>query len=309
MAKAIFIHKPDSIYDDDPVSRYDFPRSYLSRVRRTVGDWIVYYEPRSADGGRGRLAYVATARVQDIIPHPAIPDRFFAIIEAGTYLPFDRPVPRVVNGQVIERMLRDASGGPLHGGASNSAVRILSEGEFATIISHAFVDQPREMGTGGDAHVIPGLHDPAQPFEHPDVVERRIVQHLLNRPFREAAFARQVKAAYENRCAMSGLSLRNGGGRPEVEAAHIRPVATGGPDTVRNGLALSATVHWMFDRGLISVADDHTILVSHNKVTKETADRLLIPDRKLISPRDPGNRPHPDYLRYHREHVYGGFGS
>lgn len=140
-------------------------------------------------------------------------------------------------------------------------------------------------------------HEPIQTFEHADTVERRILQQLLNRPFREAAFARQVKAAYDYRCAISGLSLRNGGGRPEVEAAHIRPVAAGGPDTVRNGLALSATVHWMFDRGLISVAEDHTILVSHNKVPREAADRLLVPERRILLPRDPRHHPHADYLR------------
>jgi len=55
---------------------------------------------------------------------------------------------------------------------------------------------------------------------------------------------------------MSGLMLRNGGGRPEVQTAHIRPVESRGSDSVRKGLALSGTLHWMFDRGLISVADD-----------------------------------------------------
>jgi putative restriction endonuclease len=105
---------------------------------------------------------------------------------------------------------------------------------------------------------------------------------------------------------MSGLVLRNGGGRPEVEAAHIRPVAEGGPDDARNGLALSGTLHWMFDRGLVSVADDGRLLVSENKVPRDAADRLLTPDRRLRPPRDPRAAPHPAFLRYHREHVFGG---
>lgn len=307
MTKAVFIHKSDSIYDDDPVARYDFPRMYLSRVERTVGDWIVYYEPRSADGGRGRLSYFATARVQQVIPHPSIADRYFAIIEPGTYLPFDRPVERVLDGKVVEAMLRDPEGELLRGGAANSAVRILSDGEFVTIVANGFVEDTAALNL--PEFTEPGFSAPIQPFDHPDTVERRVVQQLLNRPFREAAFARQVKAAYGYRCAISGLSLRNGGGRPEVEAAHIRPVEHSGPDTVRNGLALSATLHWMFDRGLISVAEDHSILVSHNKVPKEAADRLLSPGGKLIPPHDPRNLPHPEYLRWHREHVYGGIGA
>ena len=51
-----------------------------------------------------------------------------------------------------------------------------------------------------------------------------------------------------------------------MEAAHIRPVAQNGPDTVRNGLALSRTVHWMFDRGLISVDDDYRLLTAKAKI-------------------------------------------
>jgi putative restriction endonuclease len=105
---------------------------------------------------------------------------------------------------------------------------------------------------------------------------------------------------------MSGLQLRNGGGRPEVQAAHIRPVEQQGSDSVRNGLALSGTLHWMFDRGLISVADDcETILVSRNKVPSEVIDRLVVPAGKLLKPDDPRDAPHPQNLRWHRENIFG----
>jgi putative restriction endonuclease len=104
---------------------------------------------------------------------------------------------------------------------------------------------------------------------------------------------------------MSGLRLRNGGGRPEVNAAHIRPVEHKGSDSVRNGLALSGTLHWMFDRGLLAVAEDHTILVSDNKVPSAVSQRLLVPDRRLVLPAEPRDWPHPENLRWHREHVFG----
>lgn len=60
------------------------------------------------------------------------------------------------------------------------------------------------------------------------------------------------------------MKLINGGGRAEVAAAHIRPVEANGPDIVSNGLALSGTAHWMFDRGLISLSDDLDILISRH---------------------------------------------
>jgi putative restriction endonuclease len=61
----------------------------------------------------------------------------------------------------------------------------------------------------------------------------------------------------------------------------------------------------MFDRGLVGVADDGSILVSRNKVPHEVVDRLLLPDGKLRQPLDPRDRPHPDNLRWHRENVFG----
>ena len=75
--------------------------------------------------------------------------------------------------------------------------------------------------------------------------------------------------AYDNICAVTKLRIVNGGGKAEVQAAHIWPVAAGGPDVVQNGIALSGTAHWLFDRHLISLTDDYRLLVSHNKVPKE----------------------------------------
>ena len=65
-------------------------------------------------------------------------------------------------------------------------------------------------------------------------------------------------------CAMTGIKIINGRGLPEVQAAHIQPVSNRGPDSVRNGLALSGTVHWMFDRGLITLGSppEYPILLS-----------------------------------------------
>lgn len=49
-----------------------------------------------------------------------------------------------------------------------------------------------------------------------------------------------------------------------MDAAHIRPAQAHGPGVVNNGLALSGTAHWMFDRGLISLGEDLEILVSRH---------------------------------------------
>lgn len=222
------------------------------------------------------------------------------MIEPGSFLPFDREVPRLVDGRPLEAALTAPDGRPKKGGAQQLAVRRLPDAEFAAIIERGLppdLEWSEATRYGAQPNEI---DQPAEPFIRP------VLERLTRRPYRDVAFRRKVRQAYGYRYAMSGLMLRNGGGRPEVQAAHIRPVESRGSDSVRNGLALSGTLHWMFDRGLVSVAEDcETVLVSHNKVPGEVVGRLLAPGFKLISPQDPRNRPHPDNLRWHRENVFG----
>ena len=122
--------------------------------------------------------------------------------------------------------------------------------------------------------------------ELPDYPIRRIEQILLNRKIRDANFRRQVCNAYDQRCAVTGLRIINGGGKAEVQAAHIWPVAEGGPDVVQNGVALCGTAHWLFDRHLISVTDDYRLLVSHNKVPGELRNLFEKQLERIHLPRD-----------------------
>jgi putative restriction endonuclease len=295
MVKLVFQHKDGSGYSDVPEERYDFPRAYLNAVREGLGDWVIYYEPVKA----GASGYFAVAKLADVVPNPQAPDRYFALIAPGTYLPFDWKVPRLVNGQPLEAALRADDGRPKSGGAQQLAVRRLPEGDFARIVGLGLpVDLP-EIEARRYGPPRPEVDDPVIPFDRP------VIERLTSRPYRDIAFRRKVRAAYDYRCAISGLRLRNGGGRPEVQAAHIRPVEEKGSDSVRNGLALSGTLHWMFDRGLLSVADDWSILVSRNKVPGDVVDRLILPDGKLRRPMDERDLPHPENLRWHRENRFG----
>ena len=146
------------------------------------------------------------------------------------------------------------------------------------------------------------LKDQAE-SEVPEAIQRPIVQQLVSRRFRDHAFRKHVRGAYSNTCAVTGLRLINGGGRPEVQAAHIRPVEADGPDTVRNGIALTGTVHWLFDRGLISFDDQHNVLLSPAGIPDEL-DKLIPAHKQLILPAHLEQRPHPTYLRWHRENRF-----
>ena len=302
MTKAVFTTKVEPHYDDLPEDRYHFPRAYLRQVEVTVGDWIIYYEPRrtSADlQSRGeRQSYFATAHVQRIAPDPRREDHFYAYVT--DYLEFDRAVPFKDGELYYEQGLRRSDGGTSKG-AFGRAVRTITDVEYDTILKSGFV---RTLIESGSKTAAEGL--PASAFdEEVKLFERPIVEMVVARPFRDAAFAVSVKAAYSNTCAMTGLQIINGGGRAEVQAAHIRPVAAGGSDSVRNGLALSGTIHWMFDRGLVSVDDDFTILAASGHLPPAITN-LFRADRKLVIPNRPEISPHPAHLRYHRENIFKG---
>ena len=301
VAKAVLTTKVDPSYDDLPEERYHFPRTYLRQAEAALNDWIVYYEPRRASSEPssrgGRQAYFATARVARIAVDPQASDHFYAYV--SDYLEFDRPVPFREGSHYYESQLKRDDGATSKG-AFGRAVRPISDSEYDLILQAGFAKALSEVSLQAGQRGPPGLgEDPPLPFERP------IVERIVARPFRETAFAAAVKSAYGDTCAMTGLRIINGGGRAEVQAAHIRPVASGGSDSVRNGLALSGTAHWMFDRGLLSIADDYTILIAKDRLPTD-AVRLLREDRRLILPERFEAWPHAAQLRYHREHIFKG---
>lgn len=316
MAKAIFTTKVTPSYDDLPEQRYHFPRTYLAQVGRAVGDWIIYYEPRrtSADAMSrgGRQAYFATARVERIVPDSARDNHFYA--EVSNYLEFVRPVGFIEEGLYHESALRKDDGST-NKGAFGRAVRLLPDAEYDAIWRSGF---GHVIGLASRERAVPDVaEDPLPPlaavmeerssFGYLPLLEedRRIVSQLVSRPFRDRAFAAAVKSAYGDTCAVTGLKMINGGGRSEVQAAHIRPVAQLGPDSVRNGIALSGTIHWMFDRGLLAIDHDYRVLAAHDRVP-DTVGRMLSPERLLVLPGREELRPHPYFLDYHRKHVFKG---
>ncbi len=299
MSKVVFTTKNSSSYDDRLEEHYHFPRTYLNQVRGAVGDHVIYYEPRrpsTVDSSRGgRQAYFATARLTDIVEDRTRADHYYAIV--SDFLSFDQPVPFAEGGHYYESALRK-NDGSTNRGAFGRAVRPIPEEEFDLILKAGFAAELSELEKHSD-DLTTGFEEPIHGLERP------IVEMTVSRPFRDQAFKRAIRGAYANRCALTGLCLINGSGRPEVQAAHIKPVTDNGPDSIRNGLALSGTLHWLFDRGLVSIDDDHKILIAKNGLPDQIR-KLLNGDGKIIAPQDRSYWPHPYYLRYHREHIFKG---
>src|SRR5215813_1354746 len=294
MAKAIFTTKMSPSYDDRPEEHYHFPKTYLNVVQATIGDHIIYYEPRrvsTEESSRGgKQAYFATARVENVMEDRSRQDHFYALM--SNYLDFDRPVPFAEGGEYYEASLRKGDGST-NKGAFGRAVRTLTDAEFDRILKSGFAV---ELATRDD-ETPHGFEEPTDSFERP------IVELTVSRPFRDQAFKRSVRNAYDCRCALTGLRLINGGGRPEVQAAHIMPVSSKGPDSIRNGLALSGTVHWMFDRGLITVDENYQVIAPESRLPEQLR-RLFNQGSKLILPRDRSLWPHPHYLKFHKNYIF-----
>ena len=317
MPKAVLTTRVDPTYDDLPEVKYHFPQTYLNAIEGALGDWVVYYEPRRLGGNLsssgGRQSYFATARLVDVRPDPAKKDHYYAFVK--DYLEFDRPVPfreqRVRENPFYYERLLQKPNGSTNRGRFGRAVRFLKDAEYYEILAAGFVNilgkRNRRLGPGAEEFPIrtvppdEAYGDPTEPEEQ----HRRIITQISHRPFRDRAFSSVIKSAYENTCAVSGIRIINGGGRPEVQAAHIRPVKRHGPDSVRNGVALCGTMHWMFDRGLISIDDDFSLLFDEKSIPGNVL-RMVNRDRRLRLPELQQHYPHRQFLKYHREFVFKG---
>jgi putative restriction endonuclease len=297
MAFGVFIHRSDSIYEDSPAERYQFPSQYLARIEACVGDWIIYYEPRRAQESRG---YFAIAKVQRVIPDPSISDMYIAIMEASSYLDFVNPVPFRDADGLLERGLLNEQG--KISGRAQSAVRPISPADFNRITELGLAEEIVLLPRVDTPSAFPGLQEEQSVFQLEQ--ERSRVAYLSSRIVRDRIFRRIVLRAYDARCAITSLKLINGSGRAEVEAAHIRPVEANGPDIVSNGLALSGTTHWMFDRGLISIADDHEILISRHVNDMAGVRAMVNKTGRILTPARAVDQPHPHFLRWHRENRF-----
>lgn len=236
------------------------------------------------------------AKVQEIVSDPCQQDMFIAVIEPGAYLDFGDPVPFRDEGTVVERGVLNDKGKV--SGRAQAAVRNLSPADFARIVERDLARDEAILPRLEHSEAKGGLAEPKQ--SEIDLFARDRVKQLTNRAVRDRNFRKVVLRAYGDQCAITGLRLVNGGGRAEVEAAHIRPVECDGPDIVSNGIALSGTAHWMFDRGLIGLTDELKALVSRQSNDPDANWSLINNSGALLRPRRLSERPNVEFVAWHR---------
>ena len=244
---------------------------------------------------------MAVARVTKIVPDPG--KQGFSYAYVTDFLPFDIVVSLRRDTRFFEERLNGVSN-PSRIGAElqGKSVRTITDREFGAI-TRVGLSKTLDPENADRLELTFDRLDPdifSVISGSLEEQERRIAQLLINRKIRDASFRRSVLDAYDSRCAVTGLRITNGGGKAEAQAAHIWSVADGGPDIVQNGIALSATCHWLFDRHLISLSDDYGLLVSHNKVPAQMRQLFDAQLSQINLPADKRLWPHPAYIARHR---------
>ncbi|RCW83224.1 HNH endonuclease [Phyllobacterium bourgognense] len=281
-------------------SRYRFRDKYLNIVRDALDDWIIYYQPAPRAGTKviGSTGYFATARVASIHPLAGSPGYSEALLEQ--YLELEETVPFSIidlhqNRLYFERNMVQ-SDGRMNSHIIQQQVRALSNEEYTKIERLGF---SKNWIAEEQLLVVTPPYGFAE--DPPESVERDRI--LTSRAFRDRVFSQLVVRAYNMKCAMTGISLQAPDGSFEMEGAHIKPVEDGGPDSLNNGIPLLQSIHWMFDNGLIAIGSEYQILKS-SRYHEPKIDGLLNESGKITLPKNSCHFPHPEFLRYHREHIF-----
>lgn len=118
---------------------------------------------------------------------------------------------------------------------------------------------------------------------------------------RDVQFQKNVKEVYNQSCAVCGSQRKTPDGRPEVEAAHIRPVSEGGQDIITNGIALCKLHHWAFDNGWITIDKNYSIVVRDMPEMNGYDDFIKHRGESINLPESEDKRPDSQFLKFHRQ--------
>jgi putative restriction endonuclease len=132
---------------------------------------------------------------------------------------------------------------------------------------------------------------------------RRVESRQL-RIARSSIFPLLVRQEYSFCCCVSDVEMQTPTHIHEVQAAHVVPVTAGGIDDIRNGLSLSRSLHWAFDRGLFGIKADRTVYIPPQvrRIDRNSFLRQFA-GKTIAMPRTAKFRVHEEALRWHRDNI------
>jgi putative restriction endonuclease len=135
-------------------------------------------------------------------------------------------------------------------------------------------------------------HRPGPVYGDPRLAPQRLGQQ---------AFQAVVLDAYNRHCAITGAKIR-----PVLQAAHIRPLPSGGEHRLDNGMLLRSDVHTLYDRGYLGVDLQHRLLVSPRLRSEfgngeqfyaKAGQTIGVPARRI-------DRPNREFLEWHLDTIF-----
>lgn len=204
---------------------------------------------------------------------------------------------RVNEGGLLENAARGGFPGPLH--------QVLkADRELVRKAAHQLLNE----------HFPQSLHESIlQDVGLADIELPESAQESAARQKRNPNFRRDVLNAYERCCAVCGFDIRLEDNLLGLEAAHIYWHAYGGPDEVRNGLALCTFHHRSLDKGALGLQqapgdDGFQVLVSSDINGSSNATRWLLDyaGKPLRPPWNKKHGPNPEYVKWHFKEVFHG---
>ncbi len=120
---------------------------------------------------------------------------------------------------------------------------------------------------------------------------------------RGSLFKRKIPQIYNNTCCISGMKIDATINVSMIDACHIIPFSESYNDTITNGIALCPNLHRAFDRGLLGINDDYTVIVSNKFVESNAAayQIKIFDGKRIILPASEKYYPHIENLTQHRK--------
>ncbi|MEM1268484.1 MAG: HNH endonuclease [Bacteroidota bacterium] len=167
-------------------------------------------------------------------------------------------------------------------------------------IWHACLERAALLGPA-----VPLIGDPGQAeqptlFTETNEPERFGAPQLVRPRLGQGTFRYAVQTAY-GKCAVTREHSL-----PALDAAHIVPVAAGGPHEISNGLLLRADIHRLFDRGYVTVTPDYQFKVSPRLANEFDNGKVYyeLEDRRLWLPKHSEHFPKREWLEQHEAEVF-----
>ncbi|HEX6981322.1 MAG TPA: HNH endonuclease [Balneolaceae bacterium] len=152
------------------------------------------------------------------------------------------------------------------------------------------------------------MDDKRQEGKEPELVYEDEVRYGKKYEIRsrigQGAFRVLVTDAYQRRCAVTGEKTL-----PVLEAAHIKPYAESGPNSISNGLLLRSDMHILFDKGYMTLDNDLNVEISRRiKEEYQNGREYYAYHGKRLSniPPDLHEQPSSGFLEWHQHEVYKG---